>query len=1556
MNAADIEDIYGLSPAQQGILFEELAAPSEGCYVVQLLLTLAGRLDEGALARAFALACERHPVLRTSFHWQQAGRPLQVVRRRAPFAPPAQLDWRGLGEPEWRARLRGLLDEDRRRGFDFAQPPLMRLTLIRTGGDGRHLLLTFHHLLLDGWSLSALLAEVFSSYEALAGGRRPAPPPPPRPFRDFIAWLQRQDMARAESFWREYLRGFREPTRLPLTAPGPPPGPHPARGHAEHRVVLTGEATRALQRLARTHRITLNTVAQGAWAVLLSRYAGSGEVVFGATVSGRPAELEGVERMLGLFINTLPVRARVEGGARVGEWLRGLQGRGAEARQYEYAPLSEVRRWGEVGGGLPLFDSILVFENYPVESGLRERAGADALLRVERVEGFERTNFGLALAVIPGRELELRLGYDPARFGRGAIGRLVAHLSALLAEMAANPEQRVSQLPSLTDEERALLAGWNDTRRDYGRGLCAHELFERQAALTPEAAAVVCRGARLTYAELDARANQLARHLRAAGVGPESRVGILFGRSAEVIVSALGVLKAGAAYVPLDPEYPLERIAYALEDCGAAVVLTETALAEKLRGRVSARVVRVDAERGRIARRSGDRLSARVDPSNLAYVIYTSGSTGRPKGVGVAHAALSNLLCWHREHYGVGPGDRVTHSAGQAFDASVWEIWPCLTGGATLYVLGAERAGTPDELWRWLTDNAVTHCFLPTPRAEALLPSAEASAAGRGADRPALKHLWAGGDALRRRPKEGLPFAFGNLYGPTECTVVSVCAEIDGGAAEARTPPIGRPVANTQVHVLDGGLRPVPVGAQGELYIGGRGVARGYLGRPALTAERFVPDPFTSEPGARLYRTGDVGRWLEDGNLEFVCRVDEQLKIRGQRVEPGEVEAALRRHPLVGEAVVLARGSGDSEKTLVAYVSARAGESAPTHPALRRHLAASLPEYMIPSAFVALERLPLTPNGKVDRRALPEPERARSLSGAEGAPTRTPAEEVLAGIWSELLGVERVGARDDFFELGGHSLLAIQLASRVGHVFGVEMSVRAVFDAPTLAGFAAQVERALGGAGLMGATADAAGGRVGRAARPAELPLSSAQQRIWSSEQLGRGGSLYNITTAARLTGRLRVAALGQAIRELVRRHEPLRTVVKFERGRATQAVAEAGPLPLPCVDLGGLGEGARAAELFRLGREEAKRPFDLGAAPLLRATLFRLGEGEHVVLLVTHHIASDAWSLGILLREVAALYAAYAEGRPSPLPELPIQYADYALWQRARMGGGLLDARLAYWRRRLGGPLPPLALPTDRARPERMTFRGARESFALPEELTARLKALSREAGATLFMTLLAGFKALLRRHTGQDDVIVGTPVAGRDCLEVEGLIGCFVNTLALRTDLSGDPTFRELLRRVRETTLGAYAHRDVPFERVVEELRPERDPSRTPLFQVTFGMQNAPLEVAELPGLTLRPLSFDDDTARFDLTVWLAETEAGLSAAWTYNTDLFDAATVLRLHSLYERLLSAAAARPDAPLGSLELQTEAERAERRAREQEFARLGRARFVSAKPRPVSVE
>jgi amino acid adenylation domain-containing protein len=1015
---------------------------------------------------------------------------------------------------------------------------------------------------------------------------------------------------------------------------------------------------------------------------------------------------------------------------------------------------------------------------------------------------------------------------------------------------------------------------------------------------------------------------RLAQWLKKRGVGPEVCVGVSLERSPELVVAVLGILKAGGAYVPLDPEYPAERLRFMVTHARVPLVLTQGSLAAELGGLVPADVAVVPLESdpvaAAIAEESAERPEGGADSQNLAYVIYTSGSTGEPKGVAMPHGPLVQLVEWHNRTAVRAAAPRTLTFAPVSFDVSFQELFTTLAAGGTLVLVTEEDRRDPDRLLEILETRKIDHLFLPFVALQQLAEAAER--VGRGPE--SLKELYCAGEQLQVTPAIARFFErlsgcrLHNQYGPTETHVITAHTLDGSPSGWPALPPIGRPITGSRVYVLDGRMEPAPIGVPGELYLGGSALARGYLHRAELTAERFVVSPFVA--GERLYRTGDLARWSATGELEFLGRADEQLKVRGYRIEPGEIENVLVAHPRVREAVVVGVQAGTSENRLAAYVVAESGV-APSAEELRDSLAARLPAYMVPSAIIALERLPLTPSGKVDRRALPAPDWGEAAG--EYVAARTPTEELVASIYAQVLGVERVGAEDDFFQLGGHSLLAARAIGRLRSAVGRDVPLRLLFEAPRVADLAARVDALLrdGGAAPLPP--------VVPVPRDRAMPLSYSQQRLWFLQRMEPDSSAYNMPYATRLLGDLDVGALEWALGEVVRRHEVLRTTFVEQGGAPVKRFAEPGGFRLPVVSLeAGPSRSARRSSSGGSRRSGAGSS-TWRAGPLLRASLARLGVGEHVLLLNVHHSVSDGVSMGVLARELEVLYAARLRGEHSPLPELTVQYADYAAWQRNYLSGELLTSQLGYWRRQLAG-LPVLELPTDRPRPALQSFRGAAHTVVLSADLSQALKELGRREDATPFMTLLAAFQLVLGRWSGQDDFAVGTPVAGRTRAETEPLIGFFLNNLVLRAELTEDPSFRALLGRVRETTLGAFAHQEIPFERLLEELQPPRDLGRTPLFQVLFNL--IPLSEADrlrLEGVESRAVGQGDPEAKFDLTLYATEGDR-IRLRLVYNTDLFDSETAERLLAGLEHLLASAVADPERRISTLPLLDPAERA----------------------------
>ena len=1364
----------------------------------------------------------------------------------------------------------------------------------------------------------------------------------------------RPDLQAQEDYWRAHLSG--ELPVLDIGSDHPRP-PVQAFTSATETLELGIERLEALRRLAAAESVSPFVVMLAALDVVLLRLTGQEDVIVGSVVTD--AGGEGSERPE--RVNVVALRTDLTGDSDLRSLLRRVSATVAGASAHRHYPFHQVVEC--VGADrdpsrAPVFQVMLV----PVDgsSGVSDAAVEEEDLR-EVGEHIARCDL-VFLTSATTNGLSLLCRYDSMLFEASRIRRLLDSLGCVI-EATADPGRSLSTLPLWTNAERdGWLAEANDTARPYPRHACLHELFEAQAAERPEAVAVVSSGGSLSFGALNRLANGLAHRLRRQGVRPETRVGICVERSPQMVVGLLGILKAGGAYVPLDPSHPPIRLAALVRDAGVSLVVTQPHLLDSILA-LDVPAVCVDGAAPALTPAEAGNPDSGAAPESLAYVMYTSGSTGRPKGVGVPHRAVVRLV--KAADYARLTADEVfLQLAPLAFDASTFEIWGSLLNGARLVIFPAGPP-TPEALAETVTRHRVTTLWLTAGLFHELVDRQLAGLAP-------VRQLLAGGDVLSgphvARVLRELPHChLINGYGPTEATTFTCCGRLtlaNLGSSVA----IGRPIANTRVFLLDGRLEPVPIGATGELHVAGDGLARGYLDRPDLTAETFIPDPWSAEPGGRMYRTGDLARYRPDGVIEFLGRRDRQVKILGFRVEPGEIEAALAQHPAVKHALVMLREDRPGDRRLVAYVVCEAG-GAVSPAALRGFLRTTLPEYLVPAAFVAMEALPLTPSGKVDRRALPVADlSAAPPDGAFVAP-RTEIETALARLWAQALGRSRVAVHDNFFDLGGHSLLAVQALARIRQAFEIDLALHDFFAHPTVAEMApvilqrlvadprqsagralaeigappgadpgtVELERAIEALSpeqraLLERRLHAARSGPARSAIPpwnrsAPSPLSFAQQRLWFLHQLEPDSSAYHIPQAFRLLGALDLAALRAALDAIVARHETLRTRIAVRDGLPARTVAEPGAVELVMRDLAECGEAEREGSLRREIEAAARRPFDLAADPMLRATLFRLAPDEHVLLLVLHHIAADGWSLQILNRELAALYTAHASGRLPTLPPLAIQYADYAGWQRQQLDGERLAAQVAYWTRQLRGAPPALALLTDRPRPPWLASPGARRTGSIAPALTGALRALGQREGVTLFMVLLAAFQTLLHRHSGQDDIVVGSPTAGRMLVETEGLIGFFVNTLALRTDLRGDPTFRALLARVRETALAAFAHQDLPFEKLVEELRPERTLSRTPIFQVMFALQNAPRTPLALPGLTVVPLPVEPAVAKFDLVLDVTEEGGGLTTVIEYNADLFDAATIDGMGRQFGTLLEGIVADPGRPLSGLSLLTAGER-----------------------------
>lgn len=1510
-----------LSFSQERLWFLTLLTPDSPAHNRSVALSIEGRLQVDSLHHSLQAIVQRHAILRTAFP-SPAGKPSQVVLPQL-LLPLPLVDLTDLSGESQQAALQQLVLKETRQFFDLSQSPLLKARLFKLCTDEHLLVLTMHHILFDGWSTSILLHDLTAYYAACCTNCPPALPELPVQYTDFACWerehLQGDRLARLLDYWKQHLAGPLPRIHLPADYPRTL---SVSWCGAIESLRLPAHLKVALEGVSSTQNATLFMTLLAAFKILLYRYTGQDDIVVGTPVANRrQGELQ---HLIGFFVNTLVLRTRLSAGLSFQEVLEQVRQTALAAYDHQELPFEVLVRELQPERQLdqpPLFQVLFNFENVPRKTY--------AVQGVEMREwGFDPQIATHELAVEIVEEVDAlicRFQYRTDLFRAETITRLLRHYQMLLEGIVAHPDQPIARLPLLTAAERhQILVEWNATSAPYPTTVCLHHLIATQVLQTPDAPALIYEDQTLTYQELDQRANQLAYHLQSLGIGPDIPVALCAERSFAMVIALLGILKAGGAYVPLDPSYPRERLSFILSDSHAPVLLTQQHLQPVLPPHTA--IVRyLDSDWEQIARSPTTPPNSEVTAAHLAYIIYTSGSTGQPKGVLIDHRAIVNRLLWMQDTYHLTPADRILQKTPFSFDVSVWEFfWPLLTG-ACLVIARPEGHKDSAYLVTLIQQAQITTLHFVPSMLQVFLEEAGVPHCA------ALRRIICSGEALpydlQERCFARLPHvALHNLYGPTEAAV-----EVSSWACERESPrqivPIGVPVANTQLYVLDAHVQPVPIGVPGELHIGGVQLSRGYLNRPALTAEKFILNPFSTTPGARLYKTGDLARFLPDGAIEYLGRLDHQVKLRGFRIELGEIEAVLAQHPAVREAVVLAREDTPGQKYLAAYIVPR-GESTVAGRAdssalvqeLRAFLPMKLPAYMLPASFVVLEALPLMSNGKVNRRALPAPTAIHTRSGTTYVAPRTPSEEVLVGMWTSLLHVPQVGIHDNFFDLGGHSLLATQLVSRLRQTFHVELPLRTVFEAPTVATLALHIEMAQRAGTVLLPP-------ITPATRDGELPLSFAQQRLWFLAQLEPDSPFYNVPMVLRFQGRLDVAALEHSLSHLVQRHEVLRTTFVIIDGQPVQVIVPPAPLPLPIVDLRHLPPAEREAAAQRLARAEAQQLFELHRGPLLRVHLFLLAPDDYLALFTMHHIITDGWSIDVLLREIAALYSAAQAGEAAPLPALPIQYADFAVWQRAWLRGAVLEQHLTYWQQQLQGIPPLLELPTDRPRPTAQTSKGATYRLSLPTALAEAVRHLSQQSGCTLFMTLLAAFQVLLARYSGQTDICVGTPIANRTRAELEPLIGFFANTLVLRGDLSGNPTFRTLLQQVRAVTLDAYRHQDVPFEMVVEALQPERNLSQTPLFQVMFVLQNAPMEALELPGVQVQPLEIERESAKFDLTLSLQETPTGLRGHVEYATALFDAATIERMVSHFQTLLEGIVANPDHPITTLPLLTAAER-----------------------------
>ncbi len=1502
------EDVLApLSLAQQRLWFLYQFNPHSPEYNISRAWRIKGSLDTEALGTSLNLILARHEALRTTFQ-EIDGQSIQVIQPilKAPFK---QWDWSAYPPAQLEAKIDRFLIDEPCQPFDLLTGPLLRFTLIRCEPDDHVFVFTIHHMVFDGTSLKVFCQELSQVYQATLHGQPVPFSPLPIQYQDYAYWQQAQvteeKLTSQLVFWKQHLQGASLVLELPSDGARPKDNSGPG---SYLTFTLPPHVISILKQLIQPQGITMFMALLAVFQILLSRYTGQRDILVGTPIAGRTHT--DLEELIGFLVNILVLRTHIIGHPTFLDVLGQVRKTCFAAYRHQDLPFEKL---------VEVLKPVRDLSRSPIVQAIFQvRQASDLRLIFPQVEIHpfpvkKRTgNFDLHMICEESESgIQGFLYYPQGLYAAPMMARFVKHYEILLEALVANPHKPVDHISFLTEAEtHQQLIEWNNTATDYPRETCLHDLVQQQALRTPDAIVLVYQEQQMTYREVTRRASQLAHYLVSLGVGPEVRVGLCHERSPELIIGLLGILQAGGAYVPLDPTYPLERLRFVTHDAQIQFVVTQEHLKSLFPHKTLVKVS-LDRDWPLIATYSAMPPTRPVSSTSLAYVIYTSGSTGRPKGVQIEHRNVVNFLIDVEAKLQNAEPDIMLTTTSLSFDISIFEVFAPLAFGGRLILASQAQVMDGYQLVETLFLESVTK-MLATPAGWRLL--LEANWKGK----PDLVIL-TGGEALSENLAHQLlkrGAALWNLYGPTETTIFSTCTRIVPSDKLPIT--IGSPIVNTQTYIVNTEYLPVPIGVPGELYIGGDGVSRGYLNRPDLTAERFLPDPFSQHRGGRLYRTGDRAKYRDNGKIEWLGRLDHQVKLRGFRLELGEIEVALRDHPAVTETVVVCREDMPGEKQLVAYVVSQAPVSE-----LRPYLQDRLLDYMVPSVFVVLEQFPVTPNGKLDRKALPAPAAADRTQGQTYVAPQTILEELLAEVWKEVLKLERIGIHDNFFDRGGHSLLAIQVISRVQSLTHNAVSVSILFDCPTIAQLANSLE----------STQPQEDGDQSHRLSPQNLdgpiPLSFAQQRLWFLDQWEPNSALYNIPAVFRLHGTLKVEALEQAITDLVARHETFRTTFSAETDNPKQYIHPMGEFSSKKLIVTDIGEDAGekpTACIERIIAEETSHPFDLAKGPLFRARLVIVESREAVLILTLHHIIADGWSMGVLWKELGTLYNARATGTPMDLPPLPIQYADFAVWQREWLQGKVLAQQVTYWQQQLQGAPGTLTLPTDYPRPPVQSFRGARQSMVVSADLTRQLKTLGLQNGVTLFMTGLAAFQVLLARYTGETDIVVGSPIANRTRQEIEGLIGFFVNTLVLRTRLTNTVSFRQLLHQVQATCLEAYRHQDLPFEKLVEILQPQRDASRNPLFQVMFQLEQEASQTLCFTGLTSERMNVTSAIAKFDLSLTLVVQDDGLHGMIEYSTDLFADQTITRLIGHFHTLLEGLVADPDQSVFSVPLLTTAE------------------------------
>lgn len=1472
INKRKASDILAVSLMQERLWIFNQLQPEMPLYNESRLFKITGLLNHQALEKSINEIIKRHEILRTDFKFLHE-QLIQSIHSEVNIFLPI-IDLKHFEKNVQENQLKEIVASHSSLPFNLQELPLLRGVLISLNEQEQIMLLVMHHIISDGWSWKVFSQELATFYSHFCHNTPINLPELSIQYADYALWHRQYIKEKVQShqldYWKQQLKTA--PPLLELPTDVSRPAIQTFRG-AREIFEISPQLSHELRKLSNCEGVTLFMLLLAAFKTLLFRYTGQTDLLVGTPVANR-TQIE-TENLLGCFINTIVLRSNFVNNLSFRELLKQIKETTLAAYNHQDLPFDELVKELKPERSpsyTPIFQVMFVFQETPI---LALQLPDLTITPLSIDNGIAKLDLTLYIEDNQNNLVGF-FEYNTDIFSQETIIRMSYNWQTLVESIVSKPAEKIAKLSLLSrGEQQKLVREWNNTETNNQCDRCLHNLFEEQVNQTPLATAVTFGETSLTYLELNKKANQLAHYLEKQGVKIDDLVGICLERSLEMVITLLAILKVGAAYVPLDPTYPSERLNFILEDTKIQIILTQKYLSQSLVVE-KIKIINLDIDQEIINQQAETNPLNNCNPESLAYIIYTSGSTGNPKGVMNTHVGVCNRLLWMQSAYNLKTTDVVLQKTPFSFDVSVWEFfWALITGGS---IVLAEPEGHKDSAYlvKLIQKHEINIIHFVPSMLQVFLEEPEVKQC------QSLKKVICSGEpltyCLQQRFFNTLSCELHNLYGPTEAAIDVTFWQCQP-ESELKIVPIGRPISNIQIYILDSYLQPVPIGVHGELHIGGVGVARGYLNRPELTREKFINNPFGE---GFLYKSGDLARYLTDGNIEYLGRLDHQIKLRGFRIELGEIESTILRHPKVREAVVIVKENSEQQKYLVAYIVTH--QEIPIYSEeLNNFLIERLPKYMIPSGFVCIESLPLTSNGKVDRRALSALKEIDLPRQSNYQVPKTPIEEILVGIWAQLLNVEKIGIYDNFFALGGHSLLATQVISRLRKIFQIEIPLNQLFEAPTIAEFAQRLEKFIK---LESKVSDLP---IEKVSRKDVLPLSFAQQRLWFLQQLEPESAAYNGSNTLLIEGKLNFTALEQSINEIIKRHEVLRTSFLVEEGQPIQKIVSELKIPLNIINLEHLSTTAREAEVKARATINSLQPFDLTQAPLLRLNLLCLEREQHILLVTMHHIISDAWSGGIFIRELSTLYEAFSLNNPSPMTELPIQYADFAIWQKQWLQGQILEQQLSYWQQQLKGANTVLALPCDQPRTQHTSAAGARYPFQLSADLCEKLEILSQQEGVTLFMTLLAAYNTLLYYYTKQTDLLVGSPIANRNHSELEELIGFFINTLVLRTDMSNNPSFGDLLQRVRKVALEAYTHQDIPFEKLVAQIQPERHLDRHPFFQVWFVFQNAPTSEWKISGLNLSLLDLETPMVRHDLKLDISKHSSQLQGFFEYKTDLF-------------------------------------------------------------------